>query len=74
MLISYLGQPVRIKHVPALAFIIARQQSTPNKWSKPPGKNWTRAFEKRYLVLKARIVRPVDWKRYSNNIHDKIIL
>ena len=60
MLMSHLGQPVRIKHVPALAFSIARQQPTPNKRSKPPGKNWARAFKKRHLELQARTIRPID--------------
>ena len=72
LLMSTLGQPVRIKFIPALAFSIARQRSTMNKTVKPPGKNWARAFEKRHLELRARIVRAIDWKRYSNNIYNKI--
>jgi hypothetical protein len=35
------GYPVALKHVPALAFIIARRRSTTNKVIKPPGKGWT---------------------------------
>jgi hypothetical protein len=72
LLMSHLGQPVRIKFIPALAFGIARQQSTPSTRNKPPGKNWARAFEKRHPELRARTVRPIDWKRHSNNIHEKI--
>jgi hypothetical protein len=72
LIMSHLGQPVRIKFIPALAFSIARQQSTPNTQYKPPGKNWARAFEKRHPELRARTVRPINWKRHSNNIHDKI--
>ncbi|KAF1828124.1 hypothetical protein BDW02DRAFT_538641, partial [Decorospora gaudefroyi] len=72
LLMSHLGQPVRIKFIPVLAFSIARQQSTPNTRNKPPGKNWARAFEKRHPELRARTARPIDWKRHSNNIHDKI--
>jgi hypothetical protein len=37
-LMADLGNPVRIKFLPALAFSIARQRST-NKATKPPGKN-----------------------------------
>ncbi|KAF2790689.1 hypothetical protein K505DRAFT_250642 [Melanomma pulvis-pyrius CBS 109.77] len=44
LLMTEYGQPVRIKHIPSLAFSIACQQST-NKPPKPPGKNWARAFE-----------------------------
>jgi hypothetical protein len=72
LIMSHLGQPVRIKFIPALAFSIARQQSTPNTRNKPPGTNWARAFEKRHPELRARTVRPINWKRHSNNIHDKI--
>jgi hypothetical protein len=40
ILMSDLGNPVRIKFVPSLAFSIARQRSTTGKAIKPPGKNW----------------------------------
>jgi DDE superfamily endonuclease len=39
-LMSDLGNPVRIKFIPSLAFSIARQRSTTVKAIKPPGKNW----------------------------------
>jgi hypothetical protein len=72
LLMCALRQPVRIKFVPSLAFGIVRQRSTSNKPTKPPGKNWAWAFEKRHLELKARTVRPIDWKHHGNNIHRKI--
>ena len=70
---SNFGQPVRIKHIPSLALSIARQRSivTDNP-TKPPGKNWARAFEKRNPELKARRVRSIDWKRHAKNIYVKI--
>jgi hypothetical protein len=52
-LIADLGNPVRIKCLPALAFSIARQRST-NKAAKPPGKNWPRGFQKRHPALKSQ--------------------
>ena len=56
-LMADLGSPVRIKYLPSLAFSIARQRST-NKPTKPPGKNWSQAFQKRHhQVLKSRRVR-----------------
>jgi hypothetical protein len=70
---SSLGQPVRIKYIPTLAFSIARRRSTTNKPIKPPGKNWARAFEKHHPELKARRVRSIDWKRHENNIYDKMV-
>lgn len=71
--ISDLGNPVRIKFVPCLAFVIARQRSTTEKPIKPSGKNWAQGFLRRHLALKLRRVRAIDWKRYENNIYDKII-
>jgi hypothetical protein len=67
-----LGNPVRIKFLPALAFSIARQCSI-NKATKPPGKNLPRGFQKRHLALKSRRVRAMAWERHENNIYDKII-
>lgn len=67
-----LGNPVRIKHLPSLAFIIARQRST-NKATKPPGKNWAQSFQKRHRALKSRRVRAMAWERHENNIYDKVI-
>ncbi|KAH7033956.1 hypothetical protein B0J12DRAFT_582525, partial [Macrophomina phaseolina] len=64
--------PIRIKFIPSLAFSVTRQRSTTDKPIKPPGKNWPRAFEKRYPELKARGVRAIDWKRHGNNLRDKI--
>ena len=62
--------PVRIKYIPSLALILARQRSPT---AKPLGKNWPRAFEKRHPELKARTVKAIDWKRYSNNTYPKIV-
>ena len=73
LLMSDLGQPVRIKYIPSLAFTLARQRSTTTDNSiKPPGKNWARAFEKRHQELKARRVRSTDWKRHEKNTYVKI--
>ena len=43
-LMADLGNPVRIKSLPSLAFSIARRRSTTNKATMPPGKNWPRGF------------------------------
>jgi hypothetical protein len=64
------GQRVRIKYIPSLAFSVARQRST-NILPKPPGRNWPRAFEKRHPELRARRSRALDWDRY--NIYDKVV-
>ena len=67
-----LGQPVRIKYMPSLAFCIASKRST-NRPLKPPGRNWPQSFERRHPELKARRVKALDWDRHPNNIYDKIV-
>ena len=71
-LMADLGNPVRIKCLPILAFSIARQRST-NKAAQPPSKNWPQGFQKRHPALRSRRVRAMAWERYKNNIYDKII-
>ena len=67
-----LGFPIRMKHLPSLAFIIARRRSMTDGMIKPPGKNWPKAFEKRHPELKSRKVKAVDWNRHDSNIYEKI--
>jgi len=69
-----IGYPVPIKYIPSLAFIIACQRSITEVAIKPPGKNWPKAFKKRYSELHLKKVKAVDWHRYDNNIYDKITL
>jgi hypothetical protein len=69
---SALGHPVQIKFLPSIAFSIARQRSSTNKPSKPPGKNWAQAFQKRNPMLKARTVKPIDWNRHDKYIYEKV--
>jgi hypothetical protein len=45
---SDLGQSVRIKFIPALAFRVACHRPTTDRPLKPPGRNWTKALEKRH--------------------------
>jgi hypothetical protein len=73
-LLSDLGNHVRIKFIPSLAFCIARQRSlTTDKAIKAPGKNWAQGFVKRHPALKTRRVRALDWQRHEKNIYNKII-
>jgi hypothetical protein len=72
LLMSDLGQPVRIKFVRSLARSIACRRSAKNIPIKPPGKNWPQAFEKRHPELQARRVRSIDWNRHGRNIREKI--
>ncbi|KAI3579661.1 hypothetical protein IWW34DRAFT_444130 [Fusarium oxysporum f. sp. albedinis] len=64
---SSLGQPVRVKYIPTLAFSIARRRSPANRPNKPPGKSWAQAFRRRHLQLKARSVKLVDWERLETS-------
>ena len=69
---SALGHPVQIKFLPSIAFSVARQRSCLDKPSKPPGKDWAQAFQKRNPLLKARTVKPIDWNRHDKYIYEKI--
>lgn len=69
---SDLGQPVRIKFIPYLAFCIARQRPEEDRPSKPPSKNWPRAFEERHPQTQARRVRALDWDRHEKNTYWKM--
>jgi hypothetical protein len=68
---STLGFPVRIKYIPSLAFVIARQRTT-NPKIKPPCTSWVEAFKLRNPVLRSRKVKAVDWNRHDNNIYEKV--
>ncbi|USP73004.1 uncharacterized protein yc1106_00278 [Curvularia clavata] len=69
---SDLGRPVRIKHIPSLAFVATRGRPVRDRPSKPPGKNWAKAFERRHPEMTARRVTALDWNRHENNIADKM--
>ena len=69
---SDLGQPVRIKFIPLLAFCVARKRSERARPLKPPNKNWARAFEKRHPDTQARRVTALDWNRHEKNTYWKI--
>jgi hypothetical protein len=69
---SDLGRPVRIKHIPSLAFVATRGRPATNRPCKPPGKNWAKAFEKRHPETAARRVTALDWNRHENNIAGKM--
>ena len=67
-----LGQPVRIKYSPQLAFSVTRRRPTADRPSKPPGRNWPQAFQKRHPEPEAKRFRALDWNRHDINIYDKI--
>jgi hypothetical protein len=64
------GQDVRIKHIPSLAFTVARQRTT-NIPLDAPGKNWAQDFKERNPDLIAKRKHALDWKRY--NIYEKTV-
>jgi hypothetical protein len=70
--LSDLGQPVRIKYIPSLAFVATRARPQTDKPLKPPGKNWSKAFEKRHPQTAARRIMAIDWNRHDKNIADKM--
>jgi hypothetical protein len=48
---SELGQPVRMKFVPSIAFSVTRQRPAADRPLKPPGRNWTKALENRHKTV-----------------------
>ena len=66
---SDLGLPVRIKFIRLLTFCVTRQRSEADRPLKPPGKNWTRDFEKRHLETQARRVMALYWNRHEKNTY-----
>ncbi len=69
---SNLGQPVRIKYIPSIAYLATRHRSVSERPLKPPGKNWAKALENRNPELKARRVKAIDWNRHEKTIYEKI--
>jgi len=69
---SDLGQPVRIKYIPQIAFSVTHQRPVADRPPKPPGKNWAKGLEKRHPELKAKRVKALDWNRHEKNTYGKI--
>ena len=69
---SELGHSVRIKFLPSIAFSVARQRSSLKKPNKRPGQKWARCFTKRHPNIRARTVKPVDWKRREQYTYGKM--
>ena len=68
-----MGYPVRMKHVPDIAFRATQHRSASERPPKPPGKNWAKSFEGRHPELQARRVMSMDWKRHDKNIYEKTV-
>ncbi|KAF2808244.1 uncharacterized protein BDZ99DRAFT_390819, partial [Mytilinidion resinicola] len=73
MQMADLGQPMRMKHIPWIAFGVTHNRPESDRPSKPPGKNWAKALENRHPELQARRVRALDWNRHERNTYKKII-
>jgi hypothetical protein len=69
---SDLGQPIQMNHIPSIAFRATRHRPLESRPSKPPGKYWPKAFEKRYLELQARREKAIDWNRHKKSTDEKI--
>lgn len=70
---SDIGQSVRIKFIPSIAFIATRKRAMADRPLKPPGKNWAKALENRHPVLKARRLGAIDWNRHDKHIYWKVV-
>jgi hypothetical protein len=54
------GEPVRMKHMPSIAFSATRDRPLADRPLKPPDPNWAKAFERHRLELVAKKNRPQD--------------
>lgn len=63
---------MQIKFIRSLAFCVARQRPETDRLLRPPGKNWTRGFKKRYPETQARRVKAIDWNCHEKNTYPKI--
>jgi len=57
---SDIGQSIRIKFIPSIAFIATRKRPIADRPFKAPGKNWAKALKNRHLILRARRVSALD--------------
>ena len=57
---SNLGQPIRMKFIPSIAFSVTRKRPKANEPLKPPRRNWAKALENRHLVLQAKRVKSLN--------------
>ena len=70
---ALLGQPIRMKFIPAIAFSATRERPKADRPLKPPGKNWAKALENRHPELQARRLSALDWNRHEKNTYDKVV-
>jgi len=66
---SDLGQSIRMKFIPFIAFRVTRHRPTTDRPLKPPGRNWAKALEKRHPELIARRV-----KHWTGTVTRKILI
>jgi len=69
---SELGQPIRVKFIPSIAFSVTRHRPTTDRPLKPPDRDWAKALEKRHPELIARRVEALDRNRHEKNTYRKI--
>ncbi|KXL46405.1 MAG: hypothetical protein FE78DRAFT_146242, partial [Acidomyces sp. 'richmondensis'] len=72
LLMSDLGQRVRIMYIPSLAHTVTGHRPIAARPLKPRGKNRARFFEKRHPILKSRRAGALDWNRRPKKIYGQI--
>lgn len=69
---SELGTPIRNKFIPSIALSITYYRPEADRLVSELNKNRTKAFERRYLELRTRHAKALNWKCYDKNIHSKV--
>jgi len=73
LLMSDLGQPVRIKFLPSLAFSVAHRRSTTNKSIKPPGRTVLGPRHPELgMVKRGALIRSAKLQRPAKPLHPGI--
>lgn len=67
-----LGQLIRTKFIPSVAFSVTSQRPTADRPLKPPETNWAKALATRHPELQARRVSVLDWSRHEKTIYGRI--
>ncbi|CAD6446244.1 57711c6a-01b9-48ab-9f65-d7b74bd0ee6c-CDS [Sclerotinia trifoliorum] len=61
-----------MKFIHFIAFRVSYHRFAIDRPFKPPGRNLTKALEKRHLELIARRFKALDWNRQEKNTYGKI--
>jgi hypothetical protein len=69
-----LGYPIRMKFIPSLAYSVTRHRPTAERPPKAPGRNWTKALEKRHKQPRGKPDGGASQPSLANRIFCSLLL